>query len=274
MKDKILEEAFGILHERNEEKERQYGPFSEGIDRAAQIATGMLGREITATDIYKILVALKLSRDSYNPKYDNILDAVVYLSQIVEHDTKSYKSDKWTLWDLDGTLIDSMPEHKRAYKLAIEKHGFDYQDEVIDNFLPHGITTVLDKLHIEPTKHESIRKLKHTLFNWDNVKPRTELIKRLVDTPRRTGIITNAWKGTLDEAVGRFDIPMWGVEYVDTRAGKPEREAALRFLIKTNARPQDVMYVGDSHMDYRWAERVGFGFTHYEKAQEILNGNT
>ena len=65
--------------QRSEEKERQYGPFSEGMKRAAKIASGMSGKDIDANDMYIALVALKLSRQSYHFKDDNLLDAVAYL---------------------------------------------------------------------------------------------------------------------------------------------------------------------------------------------------
>lgn len=75
----ILEEANKIINERSEEKERLYGPFSEGMERAAMIASGATGKQLTAEDMYMCLVALKLSRQSYNHKEDNLLDAVAYL---------------------------------------------------------------------------------------------------------------------------------------------------------------------------------------------------
>ena len=74
----ILKEADKIINERSEEKERNYGPFSEGMRRAALIASGATGKDITAEDMYMCMVALKLSRESYNHKKDNLLDAVAY----------------------------------------------------------------------------------------------------------------------------------------------------------------------------------------------------
>jgi len=75
----ILDEASGIVNNRSEEADRQYGPFSEGMDRAAMIFTGMTGIEVTGEHMFKALVALKFSRESYNHKRDNLLDAVAYI---------------------------------------------------------------------------------------------------------------------------------------------------------------------------------------------------
>ena len=75
----ILLEAEGIVNKRSEEEDRQYGPFSEGMERAAMIFNGMTGMNIGAEHMYKALIALKLSRESYKHKRDNLLDAVAYI---------------------------------------------------------------------------------------------------------------------------------------------------------------------------------------------------
>ena len=75
----ILEQANEIINNRSEEKERQYGPMGEGFDRAAMIASGMSGKEWSAHDMFIAMVALKFSRQSYNFKEDNLLDAVAYI---------------------------------------------------------------------------------------------------------------------------------------------------------------------------------------------------
>ena len=75
----ILEEANDIVNNRSEEADRAYGPFSEGMDRAAMIFQGMTGHEVTGADMFKALVALKFSRERYNHKRDNLLDAVAYI---------------------------------------------------------------------------------------------------------------------------------------------------------------------------------------------------
>ncbi len=78
----ILQKANEIINLRSEEKERTYGPFSDGMKRAAKIASGATGKDITTEDMYMCMVALKLSRESYNHKEDNLLDAVAYLGAL------------------------------------------------------------------------------------------------------------------------------------------------------------------------------------------------
>ena len=86
----ILEQANNIINNRSEEKERRYGPMGEGFERAALIASGMSGKEWNAHDMFIAMVALKFSRQSYNFKEDNLLDAVAYIGawQNYINDTK------------------------------------------------------------------------------------------------------------------------------------------------------------------------------------------
>jgi hypothetical protein len=81
----ILKKAIKIVYDRKEEKERQYGPFEEGMGRAAKILEGMTGNKIDTEFMYQAMIALKLSRQSYNHKEDNLLDAVAYISSMNDY---------------------------------------------------------------------------------------------------------------------------------------------------------------------------------------------
>ncbi len=78
----ILEKANEIVNERSEEKEREYGPFSLCNKKAAIIASVLCNKEITTIDIYNFQIALKLARESYSHKQDNLLDAVAYIGAL------------------------------------------------------------------------------------------------------------------------------------------------------------------------------------------------
>lgn len=83
----ILERADQIVNHRSEEKDRQYGPFHESMKRTAALFNfiNIRGTQITATDVYWVLVALKLSREGFAHKEDNLLDAVAYLGALNNH---------------------------------------------------------------------------------------------------------------------------------------------------------------------------------------------
>ncbi len=89
-KPSLCEQAHKIVNNRNEEKERMYGPFSEGMDRAAAIFSASTGIKIEGHHMYLAMVSLKLSRESYNHKTDNLLDTIAYLQGLENyHNEKS-----------------------------------------------------------------------------------------------------------------------------------------------------------------------------------------
>lgn len=77
----ILEKADQIVNHRSEEKERMYGPFSESMRRAAAIYNAISpdDEQISDEGMYRALIALKLAREAYCHREDNLLDAAAYI---------------------------------------------------------------------------------------------------------------------------------------------------------------------------------------------------
>lgn len=80
----ILEQANQIINLRSEEKDRMYGPMAEGMEIAAKIFNLITPEDqsITPEGMYWALVALKLSRQHFNHKEDNLLDTVAYIGAL------------------------------------------------------------------------------------------------------------------------------------------------------------------------------------------------
>lgn len=81
----ILYLADQIVNHRAEEKERQYGPFAESIERTAKLYNIMKPKDeadITPEGVFRVLISLKLSREAYGHKVDNLLDGVAYIGAL------------------------------------------------------------------------------------------------------------------------------------------------------------------------------------------------
>lgn len=80
----ILKKADEIVNQRSEEKERMYGPFSESMERATMLYNLMSPKneQISVKGMYKAMVALKLSREAYSHREDNLLDAAAYIGAL------------------------------------------------------------------------------------------------------------------------------------------------------------------------------------------------
>ena len=72
----ILEECAKIARERQE----QYGEASKSIKLATEILDSMFGIKLTPKQFCYVIVALKMSREKFNHKEDNIKDTINYLA--------------------------------------------------------------------------------------------------------------------------------------------------------------------------------------------------
>lgn len=83
----ILKRADAIVHKRSEEADRQYGPFGESMERAAELFNLISpdGESITPQGMYRALIALKMSREHYAHKEDNLLDCVAYIGALNDY---------------------------------------------------------------------------------------------------------------------------------------------------------------------------------------------
>ena len=89
----ILKKAIDII-DHSGDKEKKYGPFIECMDKTAEIASVMSGKEITTRDAYNVLIAVKLARQSYTHQEDNLLDAVAYIASLNNLNNQENNSNK------------------------------------------------------------------------------------------------------------------------------------------------------------------------------------
>ena len=72
----ILEDCAKVAKER----QKQYGSAGDSIQLTCDILDLNFGIKLTVSDFAKVLVALKLAREKFQHKDDNIIDAINYLA--------------------------------------------------------------------------------------------------------------------------------------------------------------------------------------------------
>lgn len=136
----ILEQARGIIYDKSEEKERQYGDFFENMEDAAKIASVMSKKQLTAEDIYHALIGLKFARESFNHKHDNMLDAIAYLASLHEYKESKTPKQFTGIWDIIENIkvVDPIivKEKKKDQKKTLKRgngrgdhYSFDIDDK-------------------------------------------------------------------------------------------------------------------------------------------------
>ena len=92
----ILEKADQIVNHRSEEKERMYGPFSKSMARATLIynASSPEDEQLSVEGMFRALIALKLSREAYSHREDNLLDAAAYIGAMNNYINEQISSEE------------------------------------------------------------------------------------------------------------------------------------------------------------------------------------
>lgn len=75
IKDNIAHEAVKIL---SGDRNVDYGSYIESFNKISTVASILTGKTITEEDCAKVLMAVKLVRESYKHKRDNLVDLVAY----------------------------------------------------------------------------------------------------------------------------------------------------------------------------------------------------
>lgn len=81
---KVLEECIKIANERQE----QYGKADESIQICSNLLRDIFKIDLSVSQIAKVLVCLKLSREANAHKEDNLLDIINYLAISLHSNTK------------------------------------------------------------------------------------------------------------------------------------------------------------------------------------------
>ena len=189
------------------------------------------------------------------------------------------------IFDLDGTLLDTLMDLKDSLNYVLVKNGFPARTaREVRSFLGHGVKVLLTSSLPEGTaaadmerclrefKERYAQHLQDKTRPYDGVLP---LLKALADMGVRTAIVSN-----------KFDraVKMLGREYFDglvesavgeseTVRRKPSPDGVLTAIGELSGKPETTLYVGDSEVDVMTAKNAGVacvGVTWGFRDREVL----
>ena len=176
---------------------------------------------------------------------------------------------KAIIFDLDGTLLDTLTDLTNSVNFALEKNGFPLRSkEEIRSFVGSGVKVLMKRaLPVSVSEAEREKCLgvfkSHYLEHMnDNTVPFDSALDCLLSI-RKRGIKTAVVSNKLSEAVsalcslhfgGTIDLPL-GVS--DESERKPNPLNVLRALENFGCNKNEVLYVGDSDIDLQTAKNAG-----------------
>lgn len=176
------------------------------------------------------------------------------------------------LFDLDGTLLDSLPDIAEAVNRLRRELGFgDIGEEPLRRWIGKGAEyLVAGALRDMPGLDVNVAAQRYIRHYLTLEQPRTRLYPGVRETLLalyargfRMGVVTNKATASAEDSLARLlpDIPfdfVAGPERVSAR--KPHPAHALEVLSKIGARPRDAFLVGDDPVDAECARAAGVRF--------------
>jgi HAD superfamily hydrolase (TIGR01509 family) len=175
------------------------------------------------------------------------------------------------LFDVDGTLVDSLPAIRIVAERAAAAHGLSIGEDLVRRALNRNelfwdlivLPDDPDRLRlIESLKQAARREWPGILGEHGSVFPGLRAtLERLRAAGARLGIVTGARRGTFEPL--RREGLMGFFEAVLTRAdverAKPDPEGLLKCAAALGIEPGEAVYVGDTPLDVQAARAAGMG---------------
>jgi len=179
------------------------------------------------------------------------------------------------VFDLDGTLIDSVELHAKAFKYAVKKLGYKNYNELYKKFkkfvgLP--IENIIKFLirDISKKEMEKIKKLKNEYFlkNLRKVKINKKVLKvlkYLKSKGIKTALFTSSPKNLVKKVLNFLKLEKF-FDFIickeDVKKGKPNPEGLIKIMKKFKTK--NVIFIGDSKFDKISAKRARVKFIHFK----------
>ena len=176
---------------------------------------------------------------------------------------------KTAIFDLDGTLLDSLEDLYRAVNLALTKHAFPTRtrDEV-RMFVGNGVENLIRRAIPEGTDEETFAvvladyKVIYAAICMDHTAPYEGILDMLAAL-RAQGIRIAVASNKNDEVVRVLCRQCFG-DLVECAAGtgedvrkKPAPDTVLQVLSTMNCSTDRAVYIGDSDVDIQTARNLG-----------------
>lgn len=171
------------------------------------------------------------------------------------------------IFDLDGTLLDTIEDLKEAVNLSLERYGYPLHDsDAYRQMVGNGVMKLVE-LAIPPGERtmERIALFDREVNEYLAVHPATqtrpypgipELLGALESRGMKTAILSNK-PDHLTQKVVELLLSSWRFASVQgQRAGvprKPDPEAALAVARALGSRPEETLFLGDSDVDMHTA---------------------
>lgn len=168
------------------------------------------------------------------------------------------KKFRAVIFDLDGTLVES----KLDFNLMREDLGLPEGTPILEHIESMTCEVEVNRAHEIILRHElqgaKIAKLH---------KGANELFDALLDKEIPMGIHTRNCLEATHLTLELLSIPIKDILTRECVKAKPDPEGIFVLAKKWNISPSEILFVGDSHYDYKTARNANCGFVLFEGSE-------
>lgn len=192
---------------------------------------------------------------------------------------------KLLIFDLDGTLVNSIADLAEATNYALKKHGYPVHDEEKYNyFVGDGVLKLIERaLPEEDRTEERILALRKEFSQYYDVhyKDKTrpydgipEVLKKLRDSGYQLAVASNKPDEFTKVIVNHFFPETFSCIQggLDGVPKKPDPQIVFSILEKFSVSPGECLFIGDTNVDILTGKNAGlhtigclWGFRDYEE---------
>lgn len=173
------------------------------------------------------------------------------------------------VFDLDGTLLDTLGDLASSVNYALRKHGLpECSLQEVRSFLGNGIVRLMQgavKNAVQGAAFEEVFQtfrshyLEHCLDTTQPYPGILPMMEKLREAGVKMAIVSNKLHPAVQELSRRFfaELVTSAVGEGETVRRKPNPDGVLRALKEMGSRPDEAIYVGDSEVDWETARNAG-----------------
>lgn len=174
------------------------------------------------------------------------------------------------IFDLDGTLVNSIADLGSACNFALEQMGFPtHSKSVYSSLVGNGISKLIERALPEDARRQRVIEAMRTRFVeyynehlWDETTPYpgiSELLDELSSRGVKVAVASNKYQSAATAIVEHFFPEIKWAAIMGQRDMvplKPDPSVVFNVLLECPTPKADVLYVGDSGVDMQTAYRA------------------
>ena len=173
------------------------------------------------------------------------------------------------IFDLDGTLLDTLGDLAGSVNYALRKHGLpECSLQEVRSFLGNGIVRLMQGAVKNAVQGEAFEEvfqtfrshyLEHCLDTTQPYPGILPMMEKLREAGVKMAIVSNKLHPAVQELSRRFfaELVTSAVGESENVRRKPKPDGVLRALKEMGSRPEEAVYVGDSEVDWETARNAG-----------------